>query len=116
MGLLDFFTGVGADYEQTSGEELLQKISDQGSKNLSIIDVRSAGEYSSGHIRNARNINVMSSDFGSKVEGLDKSKTYYIVCASGNRSKTACGIMKKKGFEKVVNVRGGMMSWSGPVV
>jgi rhodanese-related sulfurtransferase len=34
-----------------------------------------------------------------------------VVCRSGNRSGSACGTMKKAGFEKMYNLAGGMMAW-----
>mgnify|MGYP000501253100 CR=1 FL=1 len=115
MGLFDLFTGVNAGYQHIDSDELQKIVKEKGSKNVSIIDVRSSGEYKSGHIPNARNMNVMDPGFTKHIESLDKGKTHYIICASGGRSKTACGIMSKKGFENVFNVKRGMMGWSGPV-
>jgi rhodanese-related sulfurtransferase len=39
---------------------------------------------------------------------LDKNKQYYIHCAGGYRSMMAASILKQKGFDKVINVLGGM--------
>ena len=44
------------------------------STNLIMLDVRTAEEYSSGYIPNSINIDVLSSDFKSKIELLDKNK------------------------------------------
>lgn len=74
------------------------------STNLILLDVRTAEEYSSGYIPNSINIDVLSSDFKSKIELLDKNKEYLIYCRSGNRSTIASSIMATNGFIKIYNL------------
>lgn len=74
------------------------------STNLVLLDVRTPEEYSSGNIPNSINIDVLSSDFKSKIELLDKNKEYLIYCRSGNRSSIAAGIMATNGFIKIYNL------------
>ena len=101
-------------YSTVDCGELEQIIAKEGSK-IQLIDVRTPGEHASGHIPNSANINVMGGDFVSKLEFLDKEKAYYVYCASGNRSKTACSQMVYMGFKNVNNVRMGMMGWTGEI-
>ncbi len=75
-----------------------------------LLDVRTPGEFSSGHISGAKNIDFTSSSFGSKIAALDKSKTYFLYCRSGARSGGACNAMAAEGF-KVYNLAGGIGSW-----
>ncbi|WP_302367265.1 rhodanese-like domain-containing protein [Brachyspira aalborgi] len=74
------------------------------STNLILLDVRTAEEYSSGYIPNSINIDVLSSDFKSKIELLDKNKEYLIYCRSGNRSAIASSIMATNGFIEIYNL------------
>lgn len=74
------------------------------STNLILLDVRTAEEYSSGYIPNSINIDVLSSDFKSKIELLDKNKEYLIYCRSGNRSTIASSIMATNGFIEIYNL------------
>lgn len=74
------------------------------STNLILLDVRTAEEYSSGYIPNSINIDVLSSDFKSKIGLLDKNKEYLIYCRSGNRSTIASSIMATNGFIKIYNL------------
>lgn len=74
------------------------------STNLILLDVRTAEEYSSGNIPNSINIDVLSSDFKSKIELLDKNKEYLIYCRSGNRSTIASSIMATNGFIEIYNL------------
>ena len=72
-----------------------------------VIDVRTKGEYESGHLKVTDfNYDVMSGEFQAKLDSLDKNETYYLYCRSGNRSGKALQIMKQNGFENVYNIGG----------
>ena len=84
--------------------------------NAVIIDVRTPEEWAEGIQPNSKQINFLSlTDFLSAVESLDKNKSYFLYCRSGNRSAQACMYMHDKGFN-TFNLIGGMMSWDGEVV
>lgn len=74
------------------------------STNLILLDVRTAEEYSSGNIPNSINIDVLSPDFKSKIDLLDKNKEYLVYCRSGNRALIASSIMSTNGFIKIYNL------------
>ncbi len=76
-----------------------------------VLDVREAGEWSSGHITGARHITLGQLD--KRLSELDKfkAKPIIVVCATGNRSASACGQLKKHGFDKVYSLGGGIASW-----
>ena len=67
-----------------------------------ILDVRSKGEYSGGHIKGSINIPVdqLAENLG-KLK--DKNKTIITCCASGMRSATAKSILISKGYADVHN-------------
>lgn len=75
--------------------------------NAVLLDVRTAGEFSTGTIPGARNIDFLSPNFSKTVKHLDKDVTYYLFCRSGNRSGQACKIMHQMGFD-VRNLSGGI--------
>ena len=79
-------------------------------KKVQLVDVRTPGEYTQGHLENAVNINVFDKAFISKAETLDKSKPVYVYCKSGGRSMKAANMLKSNGFN-VVNLNGGIGSW-----
>ncbi len=76
-----------------------------------VLDIREDKEYQSGHIKDS--IHIPLSALKSRVSELDKYKDNNIIlgCRSGSRSGRACGILKKSGFEKVHNLRGGVLAW-----
>ena len=76
-----------------------------------ILDVRTAGEYQSGHIANALQANWLDpKEFKNRKQHLDQSKMIYIYCQSGGRSASAQAALMEAGF-KVVNLEGGMSNW-----
>lgn len=76
-----------------------------------VLDVRSAGEYASGHIEGAINIDVEAANFDTKIAKLDKTVEYAVYCHSGRRSAIAAEKMSKAGFEKITNLEGGIQAW-----
>lgn len=80
--------------------------------NMTIIDIRTLEEYSSGHIDGAINIDFYASDFKQRLEKLDKANAYSIYCRSGSRSGKALGIMENLGFINVADLQGGYSSLS----
>ena len=73
-----------------------------------ILDVRTKGEYSGGHIKGSINISVDA--LGANLSKLKiKEKPIITCCASGMRSNSAKSILKSKGYTQVYN--GG--SWMG---
>jgi phage shock protein E len=73
---------------------------------LVIIDVRTPEEYKSGHISEALNIDVTSSNFSNEISKLDKNDDFEVYCRSGKRSTMATQIMNQNGFKKVTNLGG----------
>jgi rhodanese-related sulfurtransferase len=80
--------------------------------NMTIVDIRTPEEYTSGHIDKAINIDFYASDFKDQFEKLNKSEAYSIYCRSGSRSGKALGIMKGLGFKNVADLQGGYSSLS----
>jgi len=76
-----------------------------------VLDTRSMKEFSDGHIVNAENVPL--NDLNNQLPKLGKYKDRPIVavCRSGSRSAAACSTLRKAGFDKVYNLRGGILAW-----
>ncbi len=86
-------------------------------KDAVILDVRTQEEVDDGYIPGAVHIDFyLGQGFLEEIEKLDKSKSYYVYCRSGNRSGQACALMNSRGFERCYNLMGGMMEWEGDVI
>jgi len=80
-------------------------------KNIQLLDVRTAEEYKSGHIKNALQADWNnSSQFAERTAALDKSKPVYIYCLSGGRSAAASKWLQKNGFT-TYHLVGGINAW-----
>lgn len=67
-----------------------------------IIDVRTKGEFASGHIKNS--INIPLDNLAQNLTKLkDKNQPIITCCASGMRSRMAKNILKNKGYTQVYN-------------
>lgn len=84
----------------------------ENNKDYIVIDVRTAQEFSEGHIKNSRNIDFYSDNFEDQIDNLDKSKKYLIYCRSGSRSGKTLIIMKNLKFNNVINLKGGILGWN----
>ncbi len=102
--------------QQVNAKGALQLINH---KDAFVLDVREPSEFKGGHIVNAKLIPL--GKLNERIGELEKyrDQPMVIVCRSGNRSGSACGVLAKQGFTQVYNLAGGMMSWQNnnlPVV
>ena len=95
--------GKPTDSIQSIEATELQRLKENGE--INILDVRKATEYQSEHVLDAQNFPL---DFiNGHLNDLDKAATYYIHCAGGYRSMIAASILKKNGYQNVIDVKGG---------
>ncbi|MEA1888378.1 MAG: rhodanese-like domain-containing protein [Pseudomonadota bacterium] len=75
------------------------------------VDVREAKEITDGVINGAYKVPLSS--FEKNSTQLDKftDKPIIVYCRSGNRSISAASKLKKKGFNRVYNLTGGILAW-----
>ena len=93
-----------------SAEEFEKAIINKDS--VQVLDVRTPGEYSSGHIVNALLADWNDpQEFNRRISFIDKNKPVYVYCLSGGRSGAAAAQMRKSGYENVYELKGGMNAW-----
>tara|TARA_B110000914_G_scaffold92466_1_gene81339 strand:- start:140 stop:1525 length:1386 start_codon:yes stop_codon:yes gene_type:complete len=89
--------------ESVSAEDLSHKI-----EKVNLIDVRKSGERLNGYLLNSKHISLDS--FQEKIIEIDIKDKHYVHCAGGYRSMIACSILKRNGYNSVVDVEGGFSS------
>ncbi len=94
-----------------SAEEFAAKIKELPS--APIIDVRTAEEFSKGHIQSAQNFDWYEDMLDKQTASFDKSKPVFVYCLSGGRSSTAASKLRANGFKTVYELNGGIMKWRG---
>lgn len=80
-------------------------------ENEVVVDLRTPDEIRSGKIPGAIEIDFFGPDFEPVISRLDKNRTYLLYCASGGRSGETAELMKKMGFKKLFNLKGGFREW-----
>ena len=118
--LIDYyeFCGVRGEEEpevdlhvpEITPSELKQRM-DRGDE-LFILDVREPHEY---QICNLKGHLIPLGELPRRVHELDSSNEIVAHCRSGKRSAEAVDFLRKAGFRKVLNLRGGILSWSTEV-
>ena len=103
-------------YRQITMEEAVTMLEEE--TGYTILDVRTAQEYSEKHIPGA--INIANESIGTKdipdiPELPDKDQLILVYCRSGNRSKQASEKLVKLGYTNIVEI-GGINSWPGETV
>ncbi len=88
-------------------DDLKNKI--ESNEDLEILDVRDDNEWELGHIRGARHIYV--GDLESTELDLPHNKTIVVYCSTGKRSSLAASILKRKKYQNVYNLMGGITVW-----
>jgi thioredoxin 1 len=92
-----------------SSTEFADKI--KSTPEAQIVDVRTKGEFRAGHIANASNLELSSTEFKNMAAALDKDKPVLVYCLSGGRSARAIEYFKNEGFTEIYEMPGGMMEW-----
>ena len=88
--------------DSISAEELAQIMNKE---KVNVLDVRKKNEFQSEHIVDAENAPL---DFiNDSMAQIDKNKTYYVHCAGGYRSMIFNSILRARGYDNLVDVKGG---------
>jgi rhodanese-related sulfurtransferase len=108
--LLTFFSSYAqTDSLKTDANSFEKGLTNPG---IQILDVRTSGEYNSGHIKNALLADWTNKEqFNQRIQYVDKDRPVYIYCLSGGRSSAAASWMRSNGFNKVVELEGGINAW-----
>ena len=99
--------------------ELAEFEKKMASEKYLLVDVRTAEEFSEGHIKGAINIDYLAENFSIEIQELELESPVLLYCRSGNRSSKAMKIMKGLGFKEVYNLEGGIKGWileNNPVI
>ena len=77
----------------------------QYSSNPMVIDVRKKSEFDSEHVVGA--VNIPLNEINKHLAEIPKDKPFVLHCAGGYRSMIAAAMLKQRGWENFVDVRGG---------
>jgi hydroxyacylglutathione hydrolase len=87
--------------------ELAGRLSDG---TLTAIDVRSRAEWESGHIPGVRNFPL--GELTDRLAELPANGALVVQCQGGGRSAIAASVLQRHGWDRVLNLSGGISEWS----
>ncbi len=82
-----------------------------------LLDVREDDEWTAGHAPGAVHLPMM--EIPARMAEVPQDREVVVVCRVGGRSGQVVGYLIQQGWENVINLEGGMMSWAAagrPVV
>lgn len=80
-------------------------------EDATIVDVREASEFGAGHVLGAKNLPLARVEAAGADLAKRKAKPLIVYCETGDRSAKAAAVLRKQGFERVVNMAGGIKAW-----
>jgi rhodanese-related sulfurtransferase len=101
----------------SNAQEVKQLTADEFEKavqtaNIQVLDVRTAGEYQTGHLKHALLADWNNTEqFKDRTQHLDKTKPLYVYCLSGGRSAAAAKWLQEQGYANVYSLKGGINAW-----
>ncbi|MBT8488967.1 MAG: hypothetical protein HKO77_08560 [Gemmatimonadetes bacterium] len=78
---------------------------------VALVDVREPFEVAIADLPDHGQIRISSREFASRFTELDPADEVVIYCRSGARSAQATQFLLANGFEKVLNLEGGVLAW-----
>ncbi len=118
--LIDYQEFCGIPQQVTTNEplkgeldvtEVKQKL-DRGDDFL-LLDVREPHEYQIASIPQA--LLIPLGDLGKRIGELEKGAEIVVHCKSGGRSAKAVELLRQQGFQRVANMRGGILAWADKI-
>ena len=86
-------------------------IKNKGAHEYCLLDVRQPGEYEQGHLPGAKLIPLSELQFN--LDKLQSDRMIIVYCRSGNRSRSAVGILNGAGVDDVFNMERGILGYRG---
>ncbi len=87
---------------------------DQGAVPL-LIDVREAFERDIADLPDVGQLHIPLANVAAQLDDLDRDREIVVYCRSGGRSGSVVQLMQSQGFERVLNLRGGVLGWQEDV-
>jgi rhodanese-related sulfurtransferase len=93
---------------QISASELHKRI--LNGEHPFLLDVREANEFEYARIENS--VLIPLNQIPERLDELDPQQEIVVICHHGIRSRQACMYLANSGFDKVINLTGGIEAWS----
>ncbi len=101
----------GRLFDEITADDARRAIEEDRPADLFVLDVRTRGEVEGGHVPGATWIPI--DELQERHGEVPTDRHVMIFCAMGSRSAAACDFLSSRGYARLTNVVGGMMSYDG---
>jgi rhodanese-related sulfurtransferase len=109
-GGIEAWKASGKDVDSIKSISVEEFAQDFKNHDVHVLDVRKDGEYKSEHIIGDHVQHFALDYINNNMSAIDKDKEYYLHCAGGYRSVIAASILKARGFNKLIDIKGGFVA------
>lgn len=96
--------------QQVKAADLSRRLAGPDSGKLQLLDVREEWEFSICQIEGSRNVPM--AQIPAAVQELDPGSPTVVICHHGTRSAQVADYLERCGFDKVINLEGGIDAWA----
>ena len=108
-GAATLYAQQAAPIKQVSVSEARQRLA--ADKTVALVDVRTPGEFASGHIPGARLVELARLEALAPAALPDKSQPLLVYCQSGRRAQIAAGSLQRMGYRDITLISGSIAAW-----
>lgn len=76
---------------------------------VQLVDVRTPGEFAAGHLPGS--VSIPLAQIRKRTAEIDRSREVVLICRSGHRAMQAYHILRRRKYERLVVLRGGVLHW-----
>lgn len=106
----------GRLYQDVSAAEVAQALEQAGPEAgaVVLVDVRTPGEYAARHIPGATLVPIEELETRYEAEIPRTARQIFVYCQGGERSRSACELLSRRGYVNLANMKEGIQGWRGP--
>ena len=80
-----------------------------------LLDVREPWEFQTCHLTDSRLVPMRQIPLAVEAEELDPDQEIVVICHHGIRSRQVAYYLEQQGFDKVINLEGGVEAWANEI-
>lgn len=92
-----------------SRPQIPEVTADAVTDDMFVLDVREADEWTAGHASSAVHVPMM--EIPVRLDEVPRDRDVLVVCRVGGRSAQVVAFLQAQGYDRAVNLEGGMFAW-----
>src|SRR5574341_241452 len=101
------------DISAAVAQAVIEREGEGGPARILVLDVRTPKEYAARRIPGAKLVPFEELDRRYREEIPDTTEKIFVDCMGGERSRSACDFLSRRGYANLYNIREGIQGWRG---